>query len=122
MMLQWEQVANDLGTGRPAVTCMMQWKVIQQRTRGQGKFSRNEEQRVAEGVRIHGPDWPEVASHVGGNRNRQQVMHHYMNVMKLKRKGKWLEDEDDLLIQARYAVIMHIQAMAQTAACLIAWY
>lgn len=98
--LNWEQVAAKLDTGRPAVACMMHYKVIEQRSRGQGRFQPDEEQRIQEAVRLYGPNWGEVASHCGGGRSRQQVMHHYKNSMKPSRKGKWLPEEDDLLLQA----------------------
>ncbi len=97
--MQWEQVAANLDTGRPAVACMMHHKVIEQRSRGQGRFQPDEEQRIEEAVRLYGPNWGEVASHCGGGRSRQQVMHHYKNTMKPSRKGKWLPEEDDLLLQ-----------------------
>ncbi len=99
MYMQWEQVAAKLDTGRPAVACMMRYKVIEQRSRGQGRFQPDEEQRIEEGVQLYGPNWGEVASHCGGGRTRQQVMHHYKNTMKPSRKGKWLPEEDDLLLQ-----------------------
>jgi len=90
--MQWEQVAAKLDTGRPAVACMMPFKVIEQRSRGQGRFQPDEEQRIEEAVRLYGPN-------CGGGRSRQQVMHHYKNTMKPSRKGKWLPEEDDLLLQ-----------------------
>ncbi|DBA98253.1 hypothetical protein WJX77_011881 [Trebouxia sp. C0004] len=98
--LNWERVAANLDTGRPAVACMMHYKVIEQRSRGQGRFQPDEEQRIEEAVRLYGPNWGEVASYCGGGRSRQQVMHHYKNTMKPSRKGKWLPEEDDLLLQA----------------------
>lgn len=99
MQMQWEQLAADLNTGRSAVACMMHYKAIEQRTRGQGRFSPEEEARIEEAVRRFGPNWPEVAAHCGGGRNRQQVMHHYKNTMKPSRKGKWLPEEDELLLR-----------------------
>ncbi|DBA68143.1 TPA: hypothetical protein ACH3X2_013950 [Trebouxia sp. C0005] len=98
--LNWEQVAAKLDTGRPAVACMMHFKGIEQRSRGQGRFQPDEEQRIEAAVRLYGPNWGEVASHCGGGRSRQQVMHHYKNTMKPSRKGKWSPQEDDLLLQA----------------------
>ncbi len=111
--MQWEQVSNDLGTGRPPVACMMHFKTIEQRTRGQGRFSEAEEERLAAGLSLYGPNWPEIASHVGGNRNRQQVMHHYQNVMKPRRKGKWGDDEDKLLILVKHAACFFASKYAE---------
>ena len=99
VLLQWGHVANELGTGRTAIAYMMHFKLIERRSLGQGRFTADEEQRLLEGMKLHGRNWPEVAAHVGGHRTRQQVAHHWRDHMTPKRKGKWTEEEDQLLIQ-----------------------
>ncbi|KAL3133059.1 hypothetical protein ABBQ38_006965 [Trebouxia sp. C0009 RCD-2024] len=98
--LQWEDVAEVLGTGRTAQACLLQVKRRDQLTQGKGAFTEEEQQRIREGVSLYGQNWTEIASHVGGGRDRQQVMHHYKNVMDVTRKGRWLPEEDRQLSQA----------------------
>lgn len=92
--VQWEAVAEALGTGRTALACFLQVKKSEQLTQGRGAFTDDEQQRIREGVSLYGLNWAEIASHVGGGRNRQQVMHHFKNVMDVTRKGRWTEEED----------------------------
>lgn len=104
-MLQWDQIAVDLNTKRSAVACLMHCKAMQHRVTGTGKFTPEEEQKIQEAVTKHGHNWAAVSAHVGGGRSRQQVMHHYYNVMKpeahVPRKlGRWSVEEDALLVQA----------------------
>ena len=82
----------------------MHYKSMQHRVTGTGKFTADEEQRIQEGVAKHANNWAAVAAHVGGGRSRQQVMHHYYNVMKAeadapRKLGRWSSDEDALLVQ-----------------------
>ncbi|KAL3149312.1 hypothetical protein ABBQ32_002120 [Trebouxia sp. C0010 RCD-2024] len=96
----WEDVAEVLGTGRTAQACLLQVKRRDQLTQGKGPFTEEEQQRIREGISLYGQNWTEIASHVGGGRDRQQVMHHYKNVMDVTRKGRWLPEEDRQLCQA----------------------
>ena len=98
-MVQWERVARALGTGRSALGCMLQFKMTDQLTRGKGAFTDEEQQKIREGLGLYGRNWAEIASHVGGGRDRQQVMHHYKNVMSAAKKGKWSPEEDKQLTQ-----------------------
>lgn len=93
-VVQWEAVAEALGTGRTALACFLQVKKSEQLTQGRGAFTDDEQQRIREGITLYGLNWAEIASHVGGGRNRQQVMHHFKNVMDVTRKGRWTEEED----------------------------
>lgn len=77
---------------------------MQHRVTGTGRFSLEEEQKIQEAVAKHGHNWAAVAAHVSSGRSRQQVMHHYYNVMKAeahvpRKLGKWSADEDALLVQ-----------------------
>ncbi|KAL3133054.1 hypothetical protein ABBQ38_006960 [Trebouxia sp. C0009 RCD-2024] len=96
----WEDVAEVLGTGRTAQACLLQVKRRDQLTQGKGAFTEEEQQRIRDGISLYGQNWTEIASHVGGGRDRQQVMHHYKNVMDVTRKGRWLPEEDRQLSQA----------------------
>ena len=97
--MQWEEVAEALGTGRTALACLLQVKKRDQLTKGKGAFTEEEQKRIREGISMYGQNWTEIASHVGGGRDRQQVMHHYKNVMDVTRKGRWLPEEDRQLSQ-----------------------
>lgn len=97
--MQWEAIAEALGTGRTAMACFVQVKKAEQLTKGKGAFTDEEQQKIREGIALYGQNWSEIASHVGSGRNRQQVMHHYKNVMDVLRKGKWSDHEDRQLAQ-----------------------
>ena len=92
--VQWEAIAEALGTGRTAMACFVQVKKTDQLTKGKGAFTDDEQQRIREGLTLYGQNWAEIASHVGGGRSRQQVMHHFKNVMDVTRKGRWSDEED----------------------------
>lgn len=92
--VQWEAIAATLGTGRTAMACFVQVKKTDQLTKGKGAFTDDEQQRIREGLTLYGQNWAEIASHVGGGRSRQQVMHHFKNVMDVTRKGRWSDEED----------------------------
>ena len=76
------------------MACFVQVKKTDQLTKGKGAFTDDEQQRIREGLTLYGQNWAEIASHVGGGRSRQQVMHHFKNVMDVMRKGRWSDEED----------------------------
>ena len=100
----------------------MQYKAMRHRITGSGKFTAAEEQKIQEAVAKHGHNWGAVAGHVGGGRNRQQVMHHYYNVMKAeaqvpRKLGKWSPEEDALLVQVSWLSTISLS----TTFLLMAW-
>lgn len=104
------------------MACLMQYKAMRHRITGSGKFTAAEEQKIQEAVAKHGHNWGAVAGHVGGGRNRQQVMHHYYNVMKAeaqvpRKLGKWSPEEDALLVQVSWLSTISLS----TTFLLMAW-
>lgn len=86
------------------MACFLQVKRADQLTKGKGSFTDDERQKIREGITLYGQNWTEIASHVGGGRNRQQIMHHFRNVMDVKRKGRWTDHEDRQLAQVCIAI------------------
>ena len=79
--------------------CMVQFKKTDQPDTGHGPFSAEEQQKIAEGLKLYGRNWQEIANYVGTGRSRGGVMHHYNNVMKPKKTGIWTPAEKELLLQ-----------------------
>ena len=100
----------------------MHYKAMQQRVTGHGRFTKEEEHKIWEGITKFGKKWGAVAAHVGGGRNRSQVMHHWENVMKMEtdvpnRLGRWSADEDALLVQVSQHPLSPYKLHASSSEC-----
>ncbi|KAL9985551.1 hypothetical protein ACROYT_G007972 [Oculina patagonica] len=96
----WDIIAQKLQTKRTPIHCYERYQRSLNKNLLKSKWTPEDDQQLLEVVRIVGlGNWPKVASFLEG-RQGDQCMYRYTQTLQLVRKGKWYDDEDELLKKA----------------------
>ncbi|PJF19124.1 Homeo-like domain-containing protein [Paramicrosporidium saccamoebae] len=98
---EWVTIAKSLQSNRTAWQCLAQWQLRNNRARGGGKWTADEDRILIEGVRMGGLDsWAEISELLDG-RSVSQCTHRWSKTLDpSKRIGRWTETEDAWLLAA----------------------
>lgn len=95
----WQAIASRV-TGRTRTQCRERWVKSLAPATIKGKWTADEEQRLALAVKAYGTDWRRLAPHVP-SRTDAQCREKWVNVLSPQlRKADWTPDEDSMLKEA----------------------
>ncbi|GAA5974137.1 hypothetical protein JCM21900_005960, partial [Sporobolomyces salmonicolor] len=96
----WVAIAEEVGNNRTAWDCVRQYR---RRPGQRSEWSKAQDEKLREGVRLYGENWQAVARHAG--RNSNQCINRWTKSLKPSiKRGKWTAAEDDALRSAVAAV------------------
>ncbi|GAA5865724.1 hypothetical protein JCM1840_003233 [Sporobolomyces johnsonii] len=96
----WVAIAEEAGNNRTTWDCVKQYR---RRPGQRAEWSKAQDEKLREGVRLYGENWQAVARHAG--RNSNQCINRWTKSLKPSiKRGKWTTAEDDALRSAVAAV------------------
>lgn len=106
---RWTEIAMELDTNRPAYQCLAMYQKRLNKAFLKGRWSPEEDRRLLDLVEAHrlGDDdvnWVRVTSKMTDRTPTQCIHRYYKNLDPHIRRGRWTQEEDDLL---RLGVLLH---------------
>jgi hypothetical protein len=106
---RWTEIAMELETNRPAYQCLAMYQKRLNKAFLKGRWSPEEDRRLldlVEAYRLGDDDvnWVRVTSKMTDRTPTQCIHRYYKNLDPQIRRGRWTQDEDDLL---RLGVFLH---------------
>lgn len=106
---KWTEIASELGTNRPAYLCLTVYQKRLNKALLKGRWSPEEDRRLLDLVEANrlGDDdinWVRVTAKMPDRTPTQCIHRYYKNMDPNIRRGRWTEDEDDLL---KLGVLLH---------------
>eukprot|EP01113_Clastostelium_recurvatum_P049514 TRINITY_DN9185_c0_g1_i3.p1 TRINITY_DN9185_c0_g1~~TRINITY_DN9185_c0_g1_i3.p1 ORF type:complete len:959 (-),score=240.93 TRINITY_DN9185_c0_g1_i3:531-3407(-) len=94
----WENIAQELGSGRSAVQCFRRYQRSLNANMMKSGWTQEDDDKLRDAVRKHGEkNWQQVANHLEG-RTGQQCLHRWQKTLNPAiRRGRWSSAEDELL-------------------------
>ncbi|KAM7449052.1 Myblike DNAbinding domain-containing protein [Porites harrisoni] len=98
--MTWVDIAQTLQTKRTPIHCYERYQRSLNKNLLKSKWTPEDDKLLLDVVRVVGVgNWARVASFLEG-RQGDQCMHRYTQTLQMVRKGKWTEEEDELLRKA----------------------
>ncbi|GAA5850640.1 hypothetical protein JCM8547_001941 [Rhodosporidiobolus lusitaniae] len=100
----WSAISKELGTGRPPAECLKMWRRRPSQRKNAANplanvWEKEDDERLAEGVRLYGENWQEVARHTGYT--SAQCINRWTRALRPNiKRGKWTAQEDVELVAA----------------------
>lgn len=95
----WKKIAENV-PGRTYVQCLHRWQKVLNPTLVKGPWTEEEDRKVIELVKIHGPrKWELIASHLPGRIGKQCRERWKNHLDPSIKKGNWETHEDELILE-----------------------
>jgi len=96
----WLQIAK--ATNKPDLQCRRFWNLMLKPHVSRAKWTKHEDNKLIELAKKYGEtNWNQIAYELDTNRNELQCFVHYQKYKKiLSKKGKWSQEEDQMLLKA----------------------
>lgn len=97
----WKSIANEFNDGRTDLQCMQRWQKELNTEAPKGAWTDEEDQKLVELVKEHGPKkWTHIAQQLPGRIGKQcrERWHNHLNPE--INKGPWTEEEDRIIVDA----------------------
>eukprot|EP00698_Gefionella_okellyi_P004657 TRINITY_DN14262_c0_g1_i1.p1 TRINITY_DN14262_c0_g1~~TRINITY_DN14262_c0_g1_i1.p1 ORF type:complete len:417 (+),score=65.20 TRINITY_DN14262_c0_g1_i1:61-1311(+) len=98
--VDWEKVGNFFSNKSP-LDCRTKWEELQQFPQNKGKWAKDEDERLRDGVKLCGESAWKAVSEFVKTRNSQQCLHRWLKSLKPNiKRTRWQAEEDEYLRKA----------------------